>query len=195
LVENKNKRIVIGGVPGAGKTTLISLVTKKLNEIGQKTTVVVFGTVMFEEAVKVGLKSRDELRRLSIIKQRQLQEMAAKTIAELEDSIVIIDTHLFIRTCEGYYPGLPMPLLDILRPTHFIMVFAEPEEIASRRKGDTSRERDIVSIKDIQYELDISRVMVAACSIITGSPFIIVMNNDNKIDDAVSNIAKVLTLE
>jgi adenylate kinase len=195
LVENKNKRIVISGVPGAGKTTLISLVTKKLNEIGQKTTVVVFGTVMFEEAVKIGLTSRDELRKLSIIKQKQLQERAAKTIAKLEDNIVIIDTHLFIRTSEGYYPGLPMPLLDILRPTHFIMVFAEPEEIANRRMSDTSRARDIVSINDIRYELDISKVMVAACSIITGSPFIIVMNNDNKADNAVSNIAEVLALE
>jgi adenylate kinase len=34
--------------------------------------------------------------------------------------------------------------------------------------------------------------MVASCSILTGSPFIIIMNNDNKIDEAVLNIVKVL---
>ena len=90
------------------------------------------------------LKSRD-------IYKRWLR----KRIAELEDSIVIIDTHLFIKTIEGYYPGLPMHLLDIMKPTHFVMVLAEPEEIVNRRKSDKSRDRDIVSVEDIQDELDI----------------------------------------
>ena len=48
--------------------------------------------------------------------------MAAKRIAEMKDNIVIIDTHIFINTIEGYYPGLPMRLLDIIKPTHIVMV-------------------------------------------------------------------------
>ena len=48
-------------------------------------------------------------------------------------------------------------------------------------------------LKMFKSELDISKVMVASCSILTGSPFIIILNNDNKIDEAVLNIVKVLS--
>jgi adenylate kinase len=193
LVENNNKkRVIIVGIPGVGKTSIVSLVAEKLGQKELKATVAVFGTVMLEEAGKVGVKNRDELRKLSLAKQRQLQEMAARRIAKIEDSIVIIDTHLFIKTIDGYYPGLPMHILDIIKPTHFVMVVAEAGEIVKRRKADKSRDRDIVSTQDIQYELDILRVMVASCSMLTGSPFIVIMNNDNKIENAVLNIVKVL---
>jgi adenylate kinase len=193
LVENNNnKRVIIVGIPGVGKTSIVSLVAEKLSHKELKATVAVFGTVMLEEAFKIGVKNRDELRKLSLAKQRKLQEMAAKRIAQIKDSIVIIDTHLFIKTIDGYYPGLPMHVLDIIKPTHFVMVIAEAEEIVKRRKADKSRDRDIVSTQDIQYELDILRVMVASCSMLTGSPFIVIMNNDNKIENAVLNIVKVL---
>jgi adenylate kinase len=193
LVENNdNKRVIIVGIPGVGKTSIVSLVAEKLNHKELKATVAVFGTLMLEEAYKIGVKNRDELRKLSLAKQRQLQEMAAKRIAQIKDSIVIIDTHLFIKTIDGYYPGLPMHVLDIIKPTHFVMVVAEAGEIVKRRKADKSRDRDIISTQDIQYELDILRVMVASCSMLTGSPFIVIMNNDNKIDNAALNIVKVL---
>jgi adenylate kinase len=193
LVENNNnKRVIIVGIPGVGKTSIVSLVAERLSIKELKATVAVFGTVMLEEAVKIGVKNRDELRKLSLAEQRQLQEMAAKRIAQIKDSIVIIDTHLFIKTIDGYYPGLPMHVLDIIKPTHFVMVVAEAGEIIKRRKADKSRDRDIVSTQDIQYELDILRVMVASCSMLTGSPFIVIMNNDNKIENAVLDIVKVL---
>lgn len=193
MVENNNnKRVVIVGIPGVGKTSIVSLVSEKLGHKELKATVAVFGTVMLEEAGKIGVKNRDELRKLSLAKQRQLQEMAAKRIAQIKDSTVIIDTHLFVKTIDGYYPGLPMHVLDIIKPTHFVMVVAEAGEIVKRRKADKSRDRDIVSTQDIQYELDILRVMVASCSMLTGSPFIVIMNNDNKIENAVLDIVKVL---
>ena len=193
MVENNNnKRVIIVGIPGVGKTSIVSLVAEKLSIKELKATVAVFGTVMLEEAVKIGVKNRDELRKLSLAEQRQLQEMAAKRIAQIKDSIVIIDTHLFIKTIDGYYPGLPMHVLDIIKPTHFVMVVAEAGEIIKRRKADKSRDRDIVSTQDIQYELDILRIMVASCSMLTGSPFIVIMNNDNKIENAVLGIVKVL---
>ncbi len=90
----------------------------------RKAEVVVFGTVMFEEAKKMGLKNRDEMRIMPIEDQRRLQEMAAQRITEMKDDIVRIDTHLFINTEEGYYPGLPMRLLSIMNPTNMVMVAA-----------------------------------------------------------------------
>ena len=193
MVENNNnKRVIIVGIPGVGKSSVISLAIEQLNQKGKKATIAGFGTVMLEEAHKMGVKNRDELRKMSLGKQRDLQEMAAKRISEIEDSIVIIDTHLFIKTIEGYYPGLPMHLLDIIKPTHFVMVVAEAGEIVSRRKSDKSRDRDIVAVEDIQDELDTLRVMIASSSILTGSPFIAIVNNDNEIEQAVSNMVKVL---
>lgn len=111
----------------------------------------------------------------------------------MRDDIVLVDTHLFINTGEGYYPGLPMRLLNIMKPTNLVMVAAEAKEIADRRKTDQTRQRDIASADDIQKELDISRVMVASCSILTGAPFAIIMNSDGCVDKAAANIAKILT--
>ncbi|MDQ3909792.1 MAG: adenylate kinase [Thermoproteota archaeon] len=187
----ENKRAIIVGIPGVGKTTLITRAANMLNQ-ARKTTVVIFGTVMFEEAKKMGLKNRDEMRRMNIEDQRRLQDLAAQRITEMKDDIVMIDTHLFINTDEGYYPGLPMRLLSIMKPTNIIMVAADPSEIADRRKSDQTRQRDIASAENIQKELDISRVMVASCSILTGAPFAIIMNNDGQMREAAANIATIL---
>ena len=191
MAEN-SKRAIIVGIPGVGKTTVISRAAELLN-LKTKATVVVFGTLMFEEAKKkMGIKHRDEMRRMPVEEQRSLQEMAAQRIAEMKDDIVLVDTHLFINTSEGYYPGLPMRLLSIMKPTNLVMVAADPQEIADRRKTDETRQRDIISAENVQKELDISRVMVASCSILTGAPFAIIMNSDGKVDEAAANIAKVL---
>lgn len=187
----ENKRAIVVGIPGVGKTTLIARAAEMLNQ-KRKTTVVIFGSIMFEEAKKVGLKNRDELRKLAVEDQRRLQDLAAQRITEMNDDIVIVDTHLFVNTDEGYYPGLPMRLLSIMKPTNMVMVAADPREIAERRKSDQTRQRDIASAENIQKELDISRVMVASCSILTGAPFAIIMNNDGHIDEAAANIAKIL---
>jgi adenylate kinase len=79
-----------------------------------------------------------------------------------------------------------------MKPTNMVMVAADAQEIAARRTSDQTRQRDIISADDIQKELDISRVMVASCSILTGAPFAIIMNNDGRIEEAAANIAKVL---
>ncbi|HEV8406073.1 MAG TPA: adenylate kinase [Nitrososphaera sp.] len=190
MAENY-KRAVIVGIPGVGKTTVITRAAEMLNK-KRKTTIVVFGTVMFEEAKKIGLKSRDEMRKMPVEEQRRLQEMAAKHIAEMNDDILLVDTHLFINTEEGYYPGLPIRLLNIMKPTNMIMVAADAIEIAKRRKTDQTRQRDIISAENIQKELDISRMMVASCSILTGAPFAIIMNNDGQVGEAAANIARTL---
>ncbi len=192
MAEN-NKRVVVVGIPGVGKTTVISRTAEILNQRGTRTAVVVFGTMMFEEARKLGINNRDAMRRQSIEVQRHMQDLAARRIANLKDNIVIVDTHLFINTNEGYYPGLPLHLLEVIKPTNIIMVAARPEEIANRRRIDETRDRDIVSVEDIQYQLDISKVMVTTCSVLTGCPFIIIMNSNNKINETASNIVKELS--
>lgn len=183
-----NRRAVIVGIPGVGKTTVIT----RAAELLSKATVVTYGTLMFEEAQKLGVKDRDEMRRLPVEKQRQLQELAARRIAGMESDVVIVDTHLFISTDEGYYPGLPERLLTIMNPTNLIMVAADPAQIAQRRLDDPTRRRDEASAEAIKNDLDISKMMLASCSVITGVPFTIVLNDDGKVDEAAERIARIL---
>lgn len=190
-MAGNNKRAIIVGIPGVGKTTVIARAAEMLSQ-KRKTTLVTYGTLMFEEAQKIGVKSRDEMRRLPVSEQRRLQETAARRIAEMKDDVVIVDTHLFISTGEGYYPGLPMRLLTIMNPTNLIMVAADPQEIADRRKNDPTRVRDEASAEAIRNDLDFSKMMLASCSVLTGAPFALVINGSGKVDDAAAGIAKVL---
>ena len=186
-----NKRAIIVGIPGVGKTTVIARAAEMLSQ-KRKTTLVTYGTLMFEEAQKMGVKSRDEMRKLPVGEQRRLQETAARRIADMKDDVVIVDTHLFISTGEGYYPGLPMRLLTIMNPTNLIMVAADPQEIVDRRKNDPTRVRDEASVEAIRDDLDFSKMMLASCSVLTGAPFALVLNGNGKADDAAAGIAKVL---
>jgi adenylate kinase len=139
------------------------------------------------------LMNRDEMRKLSVEEQRGLQGKVANRIATMKGDFVIIDTHLLINTDEGYYPGIPLHVLETIKPTNMIMIAAHPHDVLNRRKQDESRQRDIPTEIDVQNELDVTRVMIACCSVISGSPFLTIMNNNNEIDKAALTIANVLS--
>jgi len=156
--------------------------------------VISFGTLMFEIAKKNGLKDRDELRKLPVAEQQNLQKMAAEKIAEHNEQIVIIDTHAFINSTEGYYPGLPEHVLKIIKPTNFVTVTAKPEEIYNRRMKDDTRNRDKITLTKIKTELDLQSGMISACAVITGSPVKHILNREGKIDEATDKIIKAIGL-
>lgn len=188
----ESNRVIIVGIPGVGKTTVVSRVVELLKEKNVKVSVSIFGTVMFDEAKKKGVQNRDDLRKLSVKQQKELQSMAAKTIAAIPDDVVIVDTHAFISTKEGFYPGLPHNVLEILNPDSFIMISARPEEIYNRRMTDTTRTRDIVSIDAIKKELDVTSAMLSTCSILCGSPIKMVLNTEGKVDEAAHGIISAM---
>ena len=188
----ESNRVIIVGIPGVGKTTVVSRVVELLKAKNVKVSVSIFGTVMFNEAKKKGVQNRDDLRKLSVKEQRELQSMAARTIASISDDVVIVDTHAFISTQEGFYPGLPNNVLEILNPDSFIMISARPEEIYNRRMTDTSRTRDIVSIDTIKKELDVTSAMLSTCSILCGSPIKMVLNTEGKVDEAAKGIISAM---
>jgi adenylate kinase len=192
FLEENSIRAVIVGIPGVGKTTVISKVEKILEDKGLKVDTVVFGTLMFEEANKKGVQNRDEMRNLSILDQRNLQEDAAKRIAEMKENIVIIDTHLFIRTSEWYYPGVPMNVTNIIRPTHLLLIVADVDEITMRRQTDKTRNRDLPSKEDLQNEIDISKMMLITSANLTGSPFTIIENSKDDAQKAAQDIVRIL---
>ncbi len=188
----ESKKVIIVGIAGVGKTTVVSKVVEILKTKKISVSVSIFGSVMFEEAKKKGINGRDELRKLSVPEQKELQSMAAKKIASILDDIVIVDTHAFIATKEGFYPGLPHNVLEILMPDSFIMISARPEEIYNRRMEDTTRNRDIVSIDAIKKELDVTSAMLSTCSILCGSPIKMVLNSEGKVDEAARGIVSAM---
>jgi adenylate kinase len=194
LEEPRKKIVIIVGIPGVGKSTLISNATELLQNVGTTIRTVVFGTVMFEEAKKLGINDRDQIRKLSIDVQQKLQIMAAQHISGLKGSTVVVDTHLFIKTPLGYYPGLPMNLILELKPDKLILVTANSEEILRRRKKDNTRARDIISDEEIKKDLSVSQSMISCLSILTGAPFEIIYNHDDVIDSATSLMVESLKI-
>ena len=190
----ESKKVVIVGIPGAGKTTIVSKMVEILKSKNKSVSVHSFGTVMFEEAKKLGIENRDELRKLAVDEQKQLQTMAAKKIAGISDDLVIIDTHAFISTKEGFYPGLPYHVLEVLKPANFIAVSARPEEIYNRRMKDSTRNRDIISIDQIKKELAVQDSMLSSCVVLTGSPLKSIMNTEGKVEEAALEVINAIGL-
>ena len=80
-------RVVVSGIPGVGKSTVLEMLKKKTDY-----EIINFGTLMYEMARDIGLvKSRDELRKLPIDTQINLQKKASAAIGKMEN--VVIDTH------------------------------------------------------------------------------------------------------
>jgi len=182
------------GIPGVGKTTLLSKIVKILTDNKKNISRISFGTLMFEVAKENGLTDRDDLRKLPVTEQQRLQKIAAEKIASQNEEIIIIDTHAFINSPEGYYPGLPEHVLKIIKPTNFISVSAKPEEIYNRRMKDDTRNRDKITLPNIKKELDVQSGMISACAVITGSPVKHVLNGEGKVDEAADKIIKAIGL-
>ncbi len=192
LVENK--KIILVGIPGVGKTTLLTTMVDILKDHKKNVIVINYGSLMFDVAQQNGLKDRDELRKLSVSEQQRLQKIAAEEIATHDEEVVIIDTHAFISSPEGYYPGLPEHVLKIIKPSNFVSVAAKPEEIYNRRMKDDSRNRDKITLANIKKELDYQSGMISACAVITGSPVRHVLNGEGKVEEAADKIIKAIGL-
>jgi len=190
----ENKKIVLVGIPGVGKTSLLSKIVEYLKNKNKTVTVMNYGTLMFDIAKENGLKDRDGLRKLPILEQQKLQKLAAEKIALEHTEIIIIDTHAFINSTEGYYPGLPEHVLKIIKPTNFVSVAAKPEEIYNRRMKDESRDRDKITLINIRKELEYQTGMISACAVLTGAPVRHILNGEGKIDEAADKIINAIGL-
>jgi adenylate kinase len=184
-----NLRVVVVGIPGVGKTTVVDKLVPKVK--GAK--LVVFGTVMLEEAKRRRwVRDRDQLRKLTVGRQKDLQKLAATRISALKDKVVFVDTHLFIRTKEGYWPGLPFDVVRAMKPTHLVLVEATPEEVERRRSADPSRARDKVSRAGLKEELDLAREFLVVASTLSGAPLLAVRNVEGKASETAEQLARTL---
>lgn len=187
-----SQRIVVAGLPGVGKTTVVTKAVEELRRRGRDAVVVTLGSFMFEEAKKMGVSERDGMRKLPVSQQRSLQLKAAERISKLENEFVFIDTHFLVRAPEGYFPGLPLDVLQMLRPALLVMIQAPVEDILDRRMRDSSRRRDEEDKDQVQEELDLSKQFLVAAAADTGATMTIVNNRENRSDEAVRDLLRSL---
>jgi len=169
--------VVFTGIPGVEKTTVM----KEAAE-GTDIKFVTFGTVMTDIAIEMNLvQDRDEMRKLTLEQQKELQIKTAEKVAKMDN--VIIDTHCTVKTPKGYMPGLPEWVIKKLNPTAIVVVEADSEEIYNRRSKDDTRNRDYDSKEKIAEHQQINRAAAMAYATLSGAPVKIVFNHDNAIED------------
>lgn len=190
------RTIIATGIPGTGKTTVCKVVENLAKRTGAKVKVINFGTVMVEKLEEHKMNTvRNAIRKTDIDFQCKLQREAAETILEKvkqQAGITIVDTHMSIKTPQGYLPGLPFHVLQILKPEVFFLVEAKPSEISSRRTKDVTRERDEAVEEAIEQELLFSRLMAGACAVLTGASVKIVINAEGEQEEAANEILRTL---
>jgi adenylate kinase len=188
------KVVVLTGVPASGGTTVTKKAIEKLEGQGQPFKMVTYSDVMLDEALRRGwVKERDDIRKLEPVQQRDLQKIAARTIAQMATTSLVVDTHATIRTPRGYLPGLPTWVLDELKPELILIVETAPTDIIRRRNADKSRQRDVQDAVAVQQHQDVNKAICMAYAAYSGATVKILQNPDGKLDEAVAEL--VLTLQ
>jgi adenylate kinase len=188
----RGRSVIVTGVPGVGKTTVVNGALKLLEDEGITYKTHNFWTYMFDVAQKEGIvKDRDEMRRLDKDIQKRLQKLAAKVMAK-EKGNALIDTHASVKTPKGYLAGLPEWVLRELMPDTIVLVETNEDQILIRRLSDDTRTRDLEGSYSIGEHQQFNRSIAAAYSMMTGCTIIYVINADLLLEKAVEDMAAVL---
>ena len=179
-------KIILLAVPGAGKTTIIQFVQNLRPHVKH----IVYGDIMLEIAQShTHVRNRDDLRKLPISQQKQIQKEAAHHIAAIEGD-VIIDTHASVKTPVGYWSGLPANIIKEIGPDLIVLLEFNPDVVITRRHRDmtiqkpTTTEtgiiinprpsRDNENREEIELHQDINRHYAIASSHQIGCPLKII---------------------
>ncbi|MDO8122888.1 MAG: adenylate kinase [Candidatus Hermodarchaeota archaeon] len=188
------KVVVVSGVPGVGKTTVVTDGIRKV-ENRVNVSLITYGSVMFEIAQKRRLvENRDDLRKLPVKKQREVQKLAGERIAAMSRSqVVVVDTHTLIQTADGgFLIGLPKWVAEAIRPASIVLVEADPVNIAKRRAKDATRTRDEQLIDNIETHQLLCRSAAVAVGTLTGATVMILKNIEGKAEEAATAFADLL---
>jgi adenylate kinase len=173
---------IVTGIPGVGKTTVLQKVKEILDNDKINNKIINYGDFMLNTALKLGyVKHRDEMRKLPVDKQKQLQIEAARGIAqeanEGGEGLLLIDTHAVIRTPSGYLPGLPKYVIEEINPKVIFLLEADPKIILERQKRDSTRIRsDYSDEKVIIDTINFARYAAMASAVLVGATVKVVIN-------------------
>ncbi|TRM89599.1 adenylate kinase, partial [Sulfolobus sp. B1] len=156
-----------------------------------------YGDYMLNTGIKEGyVKSRDEIRKLPLDKQKELQTLAAKRINEdlsKINGIGLVDTHAVIRTPAGYLPGLPKHVVEVLSPNVIFLIEADPKIILERQKRDSTRSRvDYSDINVISEVINFARYAAVASAVLVGASVKVVNNLEGDPSVAANEIISTL---
>ena len=196
------KTVIITGVPGVGKTTVIGELSNLLKERGISYFIANFGDFMLKSAISERLvTSRDQIRKLSHRLQVKLQGIAAREIANearkqlANGGILIVDTHAIVKTSTGYWPGLPSHVVEELNPDVIAVLEASAEEIYRRQSEDRTRDRKDIQergIEEIRELMLYARVAAISSAVVSGASVLQVLNERGKAREAAETILRVI---
>ena len=93
----QGRKVIITGVPGVGKTTVVNEALKKLKSEGVEYQSINFGSFMFEVAKKENVvQDRDQMRTLDRAVQKQLQQQG-RALKNLDKSTRKKPRHRVVR--------------------------------------------------------------------------------------------------
>jgi adenylate kinase len=186
------KKVIITGVPGVGKTTVVNEALKKLKTEGIEYQSINFGSFMFDVAMADGtVKDRDQMRSLDKTVQKRLQQNAAQAIAKIPGN-VLVDTHASVKTPKGYLAGLPEWVLHEIMPDLIVLVETDDDQVLMRRLSDQTRSRDKEGSKAIAEHQQFNRAIAASYAMLTGCTIKMITNADFLLDRAADDMAAVL---
>ncbi len=186
--------VVVGGVPGAGKTSVI----RRAREI-EDFDYVNYGDIFFRIAKeRYGIEHRDDMRRrLSIHEYRDLHRLVAEEIHRIDmrdlSKPVVVDTHFTIATPVGFYPGFPSYVIEKIPAVAWVLIEGEPEEIRARREKDAGIRRRGGGIEDdIWTHQDLNRSAALLYAYRTNGAVYIIHNRQGRLEDAARELAEVI---
>jgi len=186
------RKVIVTGVPGVGKTTVITDALQKLKDQGINYQSINFGSFMFEVAhAEHIVENRDQMRTLDRAVQKRLQQHAAQAIAKIEGN-VLIDTHASVKTPKGFLAGLPEWVIREIMPDSIVLVETDNDQILMRRLGDPSRARDMEGSRSIREHQEFNRSIAASYAMMTGCTIKYITNADFLLERAVSDMVEVL---
>lgn len=160
---------ILVGIKGSGKTTLMKKILEKKPDIKH----IVAGDYFAEYYKQKGLnRDQGDLGVESSEHFRIQREVFKKIREECEKhKNAIVDTHGFLTKKEGFYPGLPMFVLEELRPDTVIGLEYNPKDILQRREKDVKelgRERSAAATLEgvkLEYEVQRNYLFIASAMI------------------------------
>lgn len=140
-------RILVTGVPGVGKSTVIQALPTDLRQ-----SAINFGSLMWEHLSEV-VDTRDAIRSLSSEELQRTRNDVAKCLP----TVCIVDCHLSITKSGVATPGIPSLFCERGFLAGIFLLEADPQTILERRSRRRSRDDAPQRTADIQKQQKYNR--------------------------------------